>query len=717
MKKTYFFVVSTSFLIGLYLSFYSVPLVFLFYVILLQLLFFPQNKDRALAVLTLVFSFMFGLFYFAKDEKRELPLKAQFFGKVLKVEPYFGGKKVLFRLTSGEEVLFIAYHGDFSPGMKCIVSLTSKETKEGLNPFRPAIKDLARAHGVEGFYEFRPQDKAICKTYGFSMESIRYELFRFSEELSGLAMGLFQALVLGVETQLPPEYLELLKKQGLYHQLAISGFNLGIFYGLLYKFILILLRRFPLVFRGYPLQIYAMVFSLLGAFVVLFLSGFAGSAVRAFFFLILLVLAKMFFRNTPSIFLLLLTAFILCLLDPTLIGNLSFQFSFLATLGLLLAHQLWQRLDLNPKNLQQKILYIGFHGLFVSSFISVLLFPFLLYRIGYFAIATPINNLLATAFWSFIFIPFSLLSALIYFLDETLAKYLMEFIATIFEWYIKIPFFDWLYIPSFSVNLIVICLLIFPITYFLFQRLMQNPNRLRQYYIKHLSLLFSFLSFLVTYYFFEQLYQKIDFIIVFKDRNFPHILLKNQDKFSLLINLKPENIQAYKAKYFPIYNKLGVSNFECLINFSRFNPYQVFKRDFEVKKISTLEEKKYLDLEVCDPRIFELIELKEGIYFLEFRGLTLALVLHHKQSFTLPSEVSILLYKPKNKVDLPSDIIYLEGERQSALIFIPKERYALFFSEKERRASFLAYFLFPFVPYYFEDNIGKMVYYHRETLP
>lgn len=716
MIKAYFFAVATSFLIGLYLSFYSAHLVFLFYVLLLQLFFFPQNKLKALAVLTLVLSFMFGSFYF-KEEKSKLPTKAQFFGEVLTVEPYFEGKRVLLRLTSGEVILFTAYKGDFSPGMKCLLSLTSKEMKEGLNPFRPATRELERAQGVEGFYEFKRQDEAICKTDGFNIESIRYELFRFSEELSGLAKGLFQALVLGVETQLPSEYLEALKKQGLYHQLAISGFNLGILYGILYKFTLFWLRRSPLVFTRYPLQIYAMIFSLPGALVVLFLSGFAGSAVRAFFFLFVLVLAKVFFRNTPSLLILLLTAFILCLFEPSLIGNLSFQFSFLATLGLLLANQFWQRLNLKPKNLWQKTLFISLQGLFVSSFISLVLLPLLLYRIGYYAIATPINNLLASAFWSFIFIPLSLLSALIYFLDETIAKYIMECVATIFKWYMKIPFFDWLYISPFSVNLLLISFLIFPLVYFTNQKIIQKLNFHLSFYGKCFPFLLALLFFILTYCFFDKFYQKIDFIIVFKDKNFPHILLKNQDKFALLLNLKSEDIKLYKAKYFPIYYKLGVSSFECVVNFSRFNPYRVFSKDFEVRNVSTLEEKKYLDIEVCDPRMFELIELKEGAYFLEFKGLTLALVFHRKPSLPLPAEVSIFLHKLKDKKDLPTESIYLEGERQSALILIPKEKYALLFSEKERRDSFLAYFLFPFVPYYLEDNIGKIINYHHETLP
>ena len=237
------------------------------------------------------------------------------------------------------------------------------------------------------------------------------------------------------------------------------------------------------------------------------------------------------------------------------------------------------------------------------------------------------------------------------------------------------------------------------------------------FYVKYFPFFLAFLSFILTYYFFEKFYQKTDFIIIFKDKNFPHILLKNQDKFALLLNLKSEDIQPYKVKYFPIYYKLGVSSFECVVNFSRFDLYRVFNKDFEVRNVSTLEEKKYLDIEVCDPRMFELIELKEGAYFLEFKGLTLALVFHRNLSLPLPAEVSIFLHKPKDEKDLPAESIYVEGERRSALILIPKEKYALLFSEKERRDSFLAYFLFPFVPYYFEDSIGEIINYHCETLP
>lgn len=56
---------------------------------------------------------------------------------------------------------------------------------------------------------------------------MRYQIFRFSENLSSTAQGLIQALVSKVEYNIPEEYKDKLKNQGLYHQLAISGFNLA----------------------------------------------------------------------------------------------------------------------------------------------------------------------------------------------------------------------------------------------------------------------------------------------------------------------------------------------------------------------------------------------------------------------------------------------------------------------------------------------------------
>jgi len=722
VTNTYFFAVAISFLSGLFLSYYSLPVIFLFYVSLIFILFLPQNKLKITALLILLFSFLFGCLYFERAKtKDELPSRGEFYGEVLKVEPYFYGNKVWFRLSSGEEIIFIAHHGIFYPGMNCLLTLTSKEVKEGLNPFRPTTKELARAQGVADLYEFKPRDRAVCKESEVAIESIRYELFRFSDKLSGLAKGLFQALVLNVENQLPSEYLETLKKQGLYHQLAISGFNLGILYGILYKAFLFLLKRFPFLFKHYPLQVYAMILSLPGALVVLFLSGFAGSALRAFFFLLLFVFSKIFFRQTSSIFILLLTAFILCLFDPYLIGNLSFQFSFLATLGLLLGNLYWQKIGLSPANLWQKILYLNLQGFFISTLISLILLPLMLYRIGYFSVATPVNNLIASFFWSFIFILLSLLSALIYFVNDDLAKILIEVVGVIFKWYMKIPLFDWIYIPSLSVNLLTLYFLVLPFFFFLIQKLVIKESSKKilslKPFAKILSLLFVFTFLILLYNVFNFFYKKTDFVIVFKDKNFPHILVKNQDKYSLLVNLTAKDIDVFKAKYFPVYYKLGVKRFECVFNFSPFNPYSIFSRDFEVKKVSTVEEIRYLENEVCDPRMFELIPLDEQAYILEIKGLTLLLGFSSKVSLVIPAELSIFYNKPKNREILPFDDVYVESERQSAIIILPKDGYALVFSERERRASELAYFLFPFVPYYFEGSFAKKIVFHRINLP
>ncbi len=711
MRKTHLFILSTSFLTGLYLALHEAHWFWIGYLILFLLLFYREKFLKILALASLCGGIFYG--HLSLKGQNELSfLTGEIFGEVLRVEPYFNEYKILFRLTSGEQIL-LKSRLKLEPGAKCVLEVQTKRGSEWLNPFRPDLKELLLALGVEGIYELKQVEKVTCRQAEASLEGLRYQLFNFAESLRGVSQGLFLALVLGVETQLPPEYLEALKKQGIYHQLAISGYNLALIYGFLYFFWRNLLSFTPLRRIGFPLQMYALVLALPGALVVLFLSGMAGSAIRAFFFLLTLILAKIFWRQTPSLLLLLLAGLILSLLDPQILKNLSFQFSFLATIGLLLGHSLWHKFGLIPEKLflpkpnqlpfLAKVFNFILESLFLSFFITLLLLPLFLYRIGYIAFGTPFNNLLATFFWSFIFIPFSLLSAFLYFLNEDLAKLLMELVGWIFSWYLKIPFWDRIYSLSLPVNLFLIALALSLFLAFLWQR----------FYTKIWeSFLVFLLSFVFIYQIFSFFHQKTNYLIVFKDYKFPHILVKDRGNFLLILNHSHDTFPVLKTLYLPIYQKIGLSELHLILNFSNFNVYDLLKKDFNVYRSYTLEEIKYLDLSFLHQGNFELIEIGDGSYLLEFNGLSIGLFTGRKYLKDLPVSFELELGNPKDGGSFDGALKLPEKLRKEALLIFPKDTYALLCKEQERRTSFFTYFLFPIVPYYLQNGFCQRVDYH-----
>ncbi len=293
---------------------------------------------RAIHLIFLFLIFYFtGNFYFNNLETFKFQRVEKFLLKIEKIEPYYEGYKIVAKVEGLGNIEFTSKLANFKPGLICEVTLIKKKWYERFNPFYPDEKEIYEIKGVEGLFKLNEKEKIYCiEGRGNFFEDLRYRLFQFSEKLSPLAKGLFLALVLGVENQLPSEYLETLKTQGLYHQLAISGFNLAVLYGLLYKLFRFLLGYTPLIKLEIPLQIWAYLFSIPGAFIILVFSGFQPPTLRAFFFLLIYLTGKIFFRNTPSILLLFLTGALLLLFNPSLIGNLSFQLSFIATCRLLL---------------------------------------------------------------------------------------------------------------------------------------------------------------------------------------------------------------------------------------------------------------------------------------------------------------------------------------------------------------------------------------------
>lgn len=140
--------------------------------------------------------------------------------------------------------------------------------------------------------------------------------------------GLLEGILLGMENDLPASLKQAYQDTGTSHIIAISGFNMTLLATLLIRTFSRLLRRF----WGVLAAILAI------AVYTLFVDGSA-AVVRAALMASTAAIAHLFGRRQAGLHALVLTAALLCLFNPLLPWDVSFQLSFMAVFGLVVFGQ------------------------------------------------------------------------------------------------------------------------------------------------------------------------------------------------------------------------------------------------------------------------------------------------------------------------------------------------------------------------------------------
>ena len=328
-----------------------------------------------------------------------------------------------------------------------------------------------KARGYDFSFRLRDEKSLRCfeNPEASFIDRLRARLFEFAFHLSPSARGLFTALVLGEKGPLPEEFKEKLRTQGLYHFLAVSGFHLGIIYGLIY-FVVKRLGAGILGWRGVqgvPAQVPALVVALLGAGIYALLSGGSPSAQRALLMLTLFTASRIFFLKTSGFDLLAGTVLITLLFQPETLFSLSFQLSVSAVLGILIAHRLF------PGILRFSKPYLRYpaEGFWISLGASLATLPFLLWNFGQASLSSPLNTILVSPLWCGILIPGEILVAGLVFIHPELASKLAEFLGRLLEEALKGPLPELILHSPYPVGLFLLTLLFLGLSlYFLLRK-------------------------------------------------------------------------------------------------------------------------------------------------------------------------------------------------------------------------------------------------------
>lgn len=195
-------------------------------------------------------------------------------------------------------------------------------------------------------------------------------------------------LILGAKQSLGEELLDDFRKTGIVHIVVLSGYNVTIIAEALMKM---------LSFVSVTL---APVIGIISIILFAILTGAGATIVRASIMATMVIVAKMIGRTSTGLRLLFVAGFVMVLFNPfILVFDLSFQLSFLATLGLILVSPILNKhLKFIPE-------HFGFREIIVATFSTqIFVLPLLMYSVGEVSLIAPIVNILVL-----IFIPMTML--------------------------------------------------------------------------------------------------------------------------------------------------------------------------------------------------------------------------------------------------------------------------------------------------------------------
>ena len=222
----------------------------------------------------------------------------------------------------------------------------------------------------------------LKETFIFRIESV------LPEPHSSLAGG----ILLGEKQSLGNVWQEKFRIAGLTHIVVLSGYNISIVVAV------------ALYLLGFLSILWSSVFSVLGIVFFALLVGGGSTVIRASVMASLLIMARFLHRPYYALRGLFIAGFLMILFNPLILTlDLSFQLSFLATLGIILFTPVADRIF---RRVPQRF---GLREIMVTTFSAQLfVFPWIIYTIGDFSVVSFLTNILVLPT-----IPFAMLASFV----------------------------------------------------------------------------------------------------------------------------------------------------------------------------------------------------------------------------------------------------------------------------------------------------------------
>jgi competence protein ComEC len=238
------------------------------------------------------------------------------------------------------------------------------------------------------------QSLSIQKRSSSSGKYIFFEVLRFVQASQGRIFhhfeqvmgephaGLLWGILLGGNQALSDAFLSEISITGLNHVLSASGFNV----------VIVLTFSLGIFIRAFPRRI--AIISTLGIVLVYsFLSGFNPPIMRAALMALLYLIGELSGREYQARWAIWISAGIMLISQPFLIYSLSFQFSFLSTIGLLyLLPALYRKKHCNKEGFLWEVWFILEENFWTTLSAYLMTVPLILLYFGKISLIAPLVN-------------------------------------------------------------------------------------------------------------------------------------------------------------------------------------------------------------------------------------------------------------------------------------------------------------------------------------
>lgn len=225
---------------------------------------------------------------------------------------------------------------------------------------------------------FRPTSLKIIETHTFKKHILYKKIFIFKNKirtiylnsLSSHASALILGMILGEKNELSKDEKDMFNKAGISHILVVSGYNISI-----------LISAILVASKSLRQNIQSIL--CIGCIILfVLLVGADASVVRAALMGSIFLFSKIFYRQKSAVNVLFLVAFIMLFYNPSVLFDVSFHLSFIATFSLLIAPSFRQvpELVMTP--------------LWVFLFVSV----YIAYFAGYVSFGSIVSNIFISFF-------------------------------------------------------------------------------------------------------------------------------------------------------------------------------------------------------------------------------------------------------------------------------------------------------------------------------
>lgn len=272
--------------------------------------------------------------------------------------------------------------------------------------------------------------------------------------------AILNALTIGDKAGIPQETREEFSKAGVAHILAISGLHVGAVAIAFFLLIKWLLKRSEYLLLRFQVPRVAAAMTILPIFLYTAVAGFSTSTVRAFIMISLYLLSIVIGKEEYRVNTLSAAAVLILIWHPWSLFEISFQLSFAAVFGILIAHKYY---PLKFNSLKDKI-----QSLLKTTVAATLAtFPLVASSFGILPLVSIPANLILVPLVEFIIVPLSLLCFIFYLISPFIAEifisvnvFFIEMLIFCVEAILKIPFSSLTIPPMNSMSWVLFLILI-----------------------------------------------------------------------------------------------------------------------------------------------------------------------------------------------------------------------------------------------------------------